>query len=488
MSEYRSLKRYITSRAPVESNSEKPQWLDSLVELFGRGAVQFDDKTIEQHSYDTWPVATKWQNQGKRLFPPDAVVQVSSTEQVQKLLCWADEHRVPVIPWGGGSSVTGQGLAVNGGVVLDMLPMKRILALDETSLMVRVQAGILGHILEEELNKKGYTLNHSPQSLDRSTAGGWVATRAMGQFSSKYGGMEDLLVGLKAVLPTGEVVETMHVPRASVGPDLRHVFMGAEGTTGVITEVTLKVFPQNGDRILESVTFESVSSGLSVMRRMTRLGIKPFLVRLYDVEEARHAMKDPAFSSCVMFLGFDGPGPVARAEYDVVLDLCAEEGGEPFGSDPVAAWMERRFDFSTVENLLSEPGGLAETIEIAHFWDGIEELYIELKQALAPYAGEVLGHFSHVYPQGTSLYLILLGEAGSDAEAEEMLLEIWDETMTICLEHGAAISHHHGAGLARRPYVSASLGSSNIVLQKMKQSLDPENLMNPGKLSFTAAA
>jgi alkyldihydroxyacetonephosphate synthase len=482
METYRTLKEYIASAEARSEKSDPPGWLPDLIELVGSSAVGVDSTVIERYSYDTWPVATKWQNQGKQLFPPEAVVHVSSTEQVRALLLWANERRVPVIPWGAGSSVTGQGLAVCGGVVLDLLPMKRILALDEVSLVVKVQAGIYGHILEQELNSRGYTLNHSPQSLDRSTAGGWVATRAMGQFSSKYGGIEDLVVGFTVVLPTGEVVETMNVPRASVGPDLRHVFMGGEGTMGVITEVSLKIFPLQENQIFESVVFDSIESGLSVMRQITRLGLRPFLIRLYDADEARHAMQDPSFSSCVMFLGFDGPLAVAEAEYRVALDLCAETGGEAIGPEPVKSWMERRFDFTTVEKLLAQPGGLAETIEVAHFWDSIEEMYVELKSALAPFADEVLGHFSHVYPQGTSLYLILLGKAGSDAAAEAQLLRVWDTAMQICLKHGGAISHHHGAGLARLPYVADSLGSSAIILQKLKQTLDPAGIMNPGKL------
>jgi alkyldihydroxyacetonephosphate synthase len=146
--------------------------------------------------------------------------------------------------------------------------------------------------------------------------------------------------------------------------------------------------------------------------------------------------------------------------------------------------MARRYDFSTVENLLAEPGGLAETIEVAHFWDRIFDTYQELKKALDPFADEVLGHFSHVYAHGTSLYIILLGRAADDARAEQILLEVWDTAMTICLKQGAVISHHHGAGLARQPYVDDALGSSHIVLRRIKEALDPAGIMNPGKLGL----
>jgi alkyldihydroxyacetonephosphate synthase len=183
----------------------------------------------------------------------------------------------------------------------------------------------------------------------------------------------------------------------------------------------------------------------------------------------------------ILLIGFEGVKDVARAEYSAGLDICRAEGGKVLGSDTALAWMGRRFDFSIVENLLEQPGGFAETIEVAHFWADILGTYNELKKVLAPLATEVLGHFSHVYPQGTSLYMILLGKVEDDAAAEERLMKIWDVAMNTCLERGAAISHHHGVGLARLPYIHRELGSSKLVLQRIKRALDPAGVLNPGK-------
>jgi alkyldihydroxyacetonephosphate synthase len=403
---------------------------------------------------------------------------------VSDVLKWATANNVPVTPWGLGSGVCGAAIPSRGGISLDVSGMKQVIALDETNLMVKVQAGKLGLELENELNEYGYTLNHSPQSLDRSSVAGWVATRAIGQFSSRYGGIEDLAVAFTAVLPTGEIIETKFAPRAAVGPDLRHIFMGSEGTMGVITDVTLKIFPLVEHRLFEALKFDSVKAGTTAMRKFMRVGLRPFLVRFYDEDEANHAMQDKSFDSCVMFLGFEGVKAVAEAEYDAVMEICAAEGGQKIGPAPVEAWMRRRFDFSTVENLLSQPGGLAETIEISHFWTGILDTYDQLKTALAPYADEVLGHFSHVYPQGTSLYVILLGRAENDAAAEATILKIWETAMNICLDTGAAISHHHGVGMAREPYIRADLASGALVLDKIKHAIDPAGVMNPGKLGL----
>lgn len=484
--EDRTLTEYV-NRAHEEERkraAEAPSWLPDLEALLGEAVVTRDPEVLEAHSYDVWPVGVKWRNQGKRPFAPQAVVKATSAAQISRLLRWASEHEVPVTPWGGGSSVTGQPLPIRGGVILDTTSMDQIVALDPESLLVKVEAGINGLLLEKALNARGYTLNNSPQSLDRSTVGGWVGTREMGQFSSRYGGIEDLLVSYTVVLPTGEIVETLNAPRAAVGPDLRHLFMGAEGTLGVITDVTMRIFHLPAFRIMEAVAFESVEAGVAVMREVMQAGLRPFLVRFYDRDEARHAMQDAAFDQCVMFLGFEGIEGIARAEYRAAMAMCAERDGVQMGAGPVEAWMDRRYDFSTVEKLLAEPGGLAETVEVANFWDRILETYYALREALSPFADQVLGHFSHVYPHGTSLYIILLGRAVDDAQAEQTLLKVWDTAMDVCLEHGAVISHHHGAGIARQPYVRDALGSSHLVLQKIKSTLDPANIMNPGKLGL----
>ncbi|HYB28015.1 MAG TPA: FAD-binding oxidoreductase [Solirubrobacteraceae bacterium] len=458
--------------------------VSELEALLGPGVVSARTDDLLAHSYDVWPVATKWRQQGKQPFRPDAVVRPASVEQVSRVLAWASRERIPVTPWGLGSSVTGAPLPTHGGVVVDMSSMRRVLAVDETNLLVRAEAGKLGIELERELGARGYTLGHSPQSLDRSSVGGWVGTRAAGQFSSRYGNIEDLVVALTLVTPTGEQVRTPMVPRAAIGPDLKQLFIGAEGALGIVTDVTLKIFPLPEHRRLETVRFRRVEDGVGAMREIMRVGLRPFLVRFYDADESRHAVGDPAFAGCAMFLGVEGVRAVAEAEFKVAVTICKAHGGRPLGPAAAEAWMDRRFDFSTVENLLAKPGGLAETIEVAHFWDHILRTYRALKGALAPYAAEVLGHFSHVYPQGTSLYLILLGEVADDATAEARLGKIWEAAMSVALEHGAAISHHHGVGVVRLPYIARALGSGAAVLGQVKAALDPAGISNPGKLGL----
>jgi len=443
-----------------------------------------DPDVIYEHSYDWWPVTAKWKQQGKQPYQPEVVVFPQSQEEVCKLAVWASDHNIPITPWGAGSAVTGAPLPLSGGITLDVSRMNRVIEIDENNLLVKVEAGKKGDELEAELNARGYTLNHSPQSLDRSTAGGWIATRATGQFSSRWGGIEDLAIAFTVILASGEVVETKLTPRAAIGPDVLHIFIGSEGILGIVSDVTLKIFPLAEQRLFAAIHFASVEAGVAALRQIMQSGLRPFLARFYDEDEARHAMQNAAFSGCVAFLGFEGISAVASAEYDAGISFCKSNGGKLLGGAAVLSWMDRRFDFSTVENILAQPGGLAETIEIAHLWGDILQTYHALKAALQPFATEVLGHFSHVYPQGTSLYMILLGEAEDAAAAEERLLEIWEVAMRICLEKGAAISHHHGVGLARLPYIREELDSNLIVLQRIKDALDPLNILSPGKLGL----
>jgi alkyldihydroxyacetonephosphate synthase len=453
-----------------------------LEALLGPNVVLKSQKEIDLHSYDAWPVASKWKLQGKHPCAPDLVVRPLHVGQIQELVRFAARKGVPITPWGLGSSVTGSSLPMHGGITLDLSTMKRTLEIDVANHMVTVEAGALGSDLEREVNTRGFTLGNSPQSLDRSTVGGWLSTRATGQFSSLYGGIEDLVVRFSVVLPSGKILDTPFAPRYSLGPDLRHIFMGAEGTMGIISQVTLKMFPLPSFRHMEAIRFGSVEAGIKTIQSMIQSRLHPFLVRLYDEDEAHHAMVDPNFRDCVLFLGFEGHRAVAEAEFAVALEFVHENGGSVIGPKAVEAWMDRRFDFSTIENRLALAGGVAETIEIAHFWSGIYPLYRELKQVLAPYAEEVLSHFSHVYPQGTSMYMILLGHQSNDAEAEKTILTVWEKTMGICKKHHASIAHHHGIGIVRLPYLAEQLGEGKVVLEKVKRALDPEGIMNPGKL------
>lgn len=461
-------------------------YLADLRETLPAGAVSLDDADREHHAVDCWPVALKRrQQQGVGSTAPAAVVRPTMHDDVVNVVRLAGQHRVAVTPWGAGSSVVGQAIPEPDGISLDMGALDTVLEIDEENLLVRVQAGALGSDVEVLLNGRGYTLNFSPQSLYRSTVGGWVATRATGQFSSRWGGIEDALVALTAVLPTGEILATRPVPRAATGPDIKQLLVGAEGTLGVVTEVVLRMYPVAPSQLLETVLFADVASGLDGMQGIVQAGLRPFLLRLYDQEEARHALRDSRFEGAALMVGTEGIESVAVAELAAAHDICAGAGGAPAGPAGAEGWMSRRYDFSAIQEVLDRPGGIAETIEVSHTWTGIRETHRRLKEVLRPLAAEVLGHFSHAYPNGTSLYVIVLGDAASAADAEQRLLEVWKATMATCLQTGAAIAHHHGVGLARLPWLRQDVGSAIEVLDRIKQALDPAGIFCPGRLALS---
>lgn len=446
--------------------------------------VRTGDHDLVAAGHDTWPVSTKLARLDRHPNPPDVVAVARDEADVTAVLRVATAHDVPVTVRALASSVTGQPLPTRGGIVLDVSEIPPRWELDEQDMTVRASASQPGGALEDALQERGWTLGHSPQSLYRSTVGGWLATMATGQFSSYYGGIEDLVVGYTVLLATGERIHLTASPRAAMGPDLRTLFLGSEGTLGVIVDVELKAFPLPGRRLLDAVELPDVSAGVAVLREQAAAGLRPFLLRLYDPAEARHALQDPQAERPVVFVGTQGDERVARAEMDVLQEILARHGGRSLGPGPAERWMGRRFDFSTVEKLLDTDGGYAETIEVAHRWSGIEALHSELRATLEPLADEVLGHFSHSYPQGTSLYMILLGHADDDEDAVRRLGTVWREAMRVCLEHGAELSHHHGGGLARSAYARESLGGSHALLRRLKAALDPNGTLNPGKLGL----
>jgi alkyldihydroxyacetonephosphate synthase len=455
-----------------------------LIQVLGEARVLTDSETLDAYSHDAWPVTVLQQQQNLHPNRPEIVVRVDEPAQVGEVLALAREARSAVTTRGLGSSVTGQALPVVGGIVLDMSSISGEPELDEKNLTVSAPSGTRGSDIEAWLQGRGFTSNFFPQSLMRSTIGGWIATRATGQLSSRYGGIEDSVVRYTVILSDGSQMSVGQKPRASVGPDLKELFLGSEGMFGIILDVTMKIYRLSPERISEAWLLPSVEAGLNALREIYQAGIRPSLMRFYDSTESRFALQDDTASECAMFLTHEGLQAIAHAEHEESRRIVEGLGGRSIGSGPVNRWYERRFDFSTVEQLIAEDGGYAETIEVAHLWTGIEELYTRLTEALAPLSDEVLGHFSHVYPQGVSLYVILLGRAESNKIASARLAEIWRIAMKITTELGGELSHHHGAGLARQEFIPQNLGEQHQLIRRLKETLDPVGILNPGHLGL----
>ncbi len=456
----------------------------ALAAALGPDRVAEDPATLAAHRHDYWVLAHLRAREGRLDPGPACVVRPRSTAEVATAVRLARRHGVPVVPWGAGSGVCGGALAPPGALVLDLGALDQLLEVNETALIARVQAGMKGDAYEAAVAARGYTTGHYPQSIARSTVGGWVATRAAGQFSTRYGNIEDLCLGLEAVLASGEIVRIDPVPRASIGPSLRELFLGSEGTLGIVTEVALRLHPLPAARRTASFVFPAMDAGLEAIRRIVRVGWRPPLLRLYDATEtARQFSAWVPGEGCLLLVLSEGPEALVAAELAACIAEAEAGGGRPCGPEPVAHWLAERNVVPSWEVFLAQ-GIVVDTIEVAATWDRVAQLYETVLASLRQVPGMLAAsaHSSHSYPQGTNLYITFAIRPATLADAEAVYLDAWGRTMDATLAAGGAISHHHGIGRLRVPWVAAALGTAHPLLTALKRALDPAGLLNPGAL------
>ncbi|MDQ3985696.1 MAG: FAD-binding oxidoreductase [Actinomycetota bacterium] len=460
--------------------------LDGLIKQLGSDIVVTEGQTLIDIARDQWPRSSILARAGKSSLGARAVVRPRSTDEVAEILRWADETTTPVVPVGGGSGVCGA-VAVDDAVVLDTVNLNGIVDFDEKSHLVTAESGVTGPQLSDFLTEREVMLGHEPQSISISTVGGWIATRASGQLSARYGGIEDLIAGFVAVLPGGRVARHKVAPRRTAGPDVSSLMIGSEGTLGVVTEATLRFFSLPSDREDRCVTFDHMADGVRACRLLAQSDLRPTLVRLYDADDTTLFMGSQAdpVSGPLLLLSFDGPHSIQRA--DAAVDLA---GGRRQDQRFVAHWWDHRNDavdeFARImkgEGLLG-PHGVADTMEVAGSWSVLRDLYHSIKEALAEHADFVGCHLSHVYPDGGCLYFTMASATPDDDAALETNQKWWEVGMQSCLEVGGSISHHHGIGRLKAPWLDEELGGWRDVLVAVKRAVDPKGIMNPGGLGL----
>jgi alkyldihydroxyacetonephosphate synthase len=384
--------------------------------------------------------------------------------------------------------VCGATVPVFGGVSLDCCGLAGIVAVDPESLLVEARAGTFGPDLERDLREDHVlTVGHWPQSIDLSTVGGWVACRGAGQYSTRYGKIEDIAAGLEVVLADGTVVRTGSLqgagPRAATGPDLTQIFVGSEGTLGVITSALLRAHPAGADR-RAAWSFPDFASGLEALRRILRRGATPAVVRLYDPTESARNFQHEDGSLLVVL--DEGDEVVVGAAMQVVEEECAD--ATSLDEEVVGRWLAHRNDVSALSSVVRH-GIVVDTIEVAAPWSTLSTLYAEMTERLAGVDGLLVAsaHESHAYLDGACVYFTFAGR-GEDVEdeefAERFYRECWATAMETTRRHHGSISHHHGIGLVRGPYLEEALGEGFGVLRRLKEVLDPNGIMNPGKLGL----
>ncbi|OXM15729.1 FAD-binding oxidoreductase [Paenibacillus herberti] len=467
----------------MSRKSEKT--IHDLQQLLGEASVKFDAGSLENRANDTWPLRLVQKTVGGRLPGPLCVVKPQNTAEVAKVLAYLNEQGITTVPFGGGSGVGGGAEPTKESVIIDVGTMNQIIELNEENLYVTTQPAVILGDLEKFLNEKGYTTGHYPQSINLAQMGGLVATRSSGQFSTKYGNIEDVLLGLEAVLPNGEIIRIKNIPRRSVGPDLRHIWLGSEGIFGIITEVSVKIFPTPQERWMQAYAIPNMRQGLGIIQSFVREGWQPAVVRLHDDKET--AQKYASYvheGESVLLILTEGPKGLAQAEGNGVDAIVQAMGGRPLGEDPVQEWLGHRNDVK-LEKYTSQ-GIIVDTIEISAMWSDIAAIYEKVTERLTKEVPELLlitGHSSHSYKQGTNIYFIFGAQPEQNPDkVEQLYWTIWSKVMETTLEHGGSICHHHGIGKGRAQWVPDELGSSYSLLKKLKEVLDPNGVMNQGTL------
>ena len=482
--------------------------LEKLKAALGNEHVRVDDEARVRHAVGrSYPDLIRIRS-GDATGGPDAVALPGTGDQVAAALAVCAEHKVAVVPFGGGTSVVGGVEPVHDGfpaaISLDLSRMVATTDVDRTSLTARLDAGLLGPEAERRLLEEGVTLGHFPQSFEYSTVGGWLATRSAGQASTGYGRIDELVEAVRCVTPAGEL-GTKAAPASAAGPSVRDLVVGSEGVLGVICEATLCVRPAPRARRYEGWSFASFAEGCDAFRVMEQAGAAADVNRLSDEDETRLTMALGSTGStaerlgkrylrmrgheggCLAILGFEGEEEDVEDRRRRTAALLRAGGGVSIGHRPGEAWRRSRYAAPYLRDELLDRGVLVETLETATNWSNLGKLHAAVGEALRrALSGRgtpplVMCHVSHLYSSGASLYFTFLARQEDDA------LEQWRAAKTAASEAivaaGGTITHHHAIGRDHRQWLAAESGPLGIeVLRAAKERLDPAGIMNPGKL------
>jgi alkyldihydroxyacetonephosphate synthase len=422
--------------------------------------------------------------------PPDLVLRPRDEAEVAAVLDWAGGAGVALVPFGGGTSVVGGvepavGEAFGGVVSLDLGGLAGVAEVDPVARAARIRAGTLGPRAEEELGRHGLTLRFHPQSFERSTVGGWLATRAAGHFSTRATHVDDLVESVRMLTPAG-VYESRRLPGSGAGPSPDRLALGSEGTLGVITEAWLRVQPRPAGRASATVAFGSFTAGAAAVRALLQAGLAPAACRLLDAAEAAVTGVQGG-GDAALLLGFESVGVPVGQDLARALELCADAGGRPLG-DAAGAWRAGFLRAPHLRDRLVLLGVLVETFETAVTWERLDGLVDRVggtvREALRRTcgAGVVTCRLTHAYPDGAAPYFTVLAPARRGAELAQWA-EVKAAAAEAVLAAGGTVTHHHAVGRDHRPWYDRQRPEPfALALRAAKRALDPAGVLNPGVL------
>lgn len=447
---------------------------------------------------------------------PDAICYPESEDDVVAILSIASQHNIIVIPFGGGSNIAGCVEAIETAnravITLDMREMNKVLAIDKKSLTARIQAGTMGPILEEQLNKAGVTLGHFPDSFEYSTLGGWVATRSAGMQSDKYGKIEDMVFSLRMVTPQGTIV-TKTVPKASNGIDINHLCIGSEGILGVITEITMKVHRLPECKKFYGYLFSDFEQGVAAILECQRQNCMPIVTRLNDPDKTalsfayktkekgignhlakviklylKYVKKLNFSKACLMLIAFEGDKKAVKQQRKKVNAIYKKWGAFSLGTKPGNSFEKSKYDFPYLRDYVMNYGIMADVSETSTTWNNLLPLYYKTREAIIQAtldtgSQSVCGcHISHTYHAGASLYFTFAcsQKPGEELKQYDYIKKAAEDAF---IKYGGCLSHHHAVGYEHRPWIQDDISALGVkAVQALKNNLDPQAIMNPGKI------
>ncbi|WP_339614509.1 FAD-binding oxidoreductase [uncultured Parvibaculum sp.] len=490
---------------------------EKLAAIVGENQLRVDDYERAFHARGKSYHDLLYVRAGKLDMAPDGVVYPRAADEVMSVMKLAQEEDITLVPFGGGSSVVGgvNALAksLDGAVLtVDMTMMTRVIRIDKVSMTARIEAGIYGPALEEQLQNHGVTLGHYPQSFEFSTLGGWIAARGAGQQSNRYGKAEKWLVNAKLATPEG-FWETEDFPASAAGPNLNQLVAGSEGTLGIICEATVKVHELPARKDYRGYLFKNFEAGVEAARRINHADIPVAMVRLSDADETHFFQKFSSSSSgglksklqemflkargfadgpCLMLIGLEGEKETVLWAQAQTEAIAKAGGAMALGTGPGRKWYEGRFHSPYSRDPMLDRGLAVDTLETSTRWSNIVALREKVTEAISnamavnmPEQGArgiVMAHVSHSYPDGASLYFTFVFPRQLDREVEQWQAIKRAASDAIEAGHGT-ISHHHGVGTDHAPWMLEEKGEIGIgTLKAVKEKLDPKGILNPGKL------
>jgi FAD/FMN-containing dehydrogenase len=462
--------------------SSQTRLVEKVSGIVGAERVLTDRDRLDEHSWDALSEGRFHPLKKPDTTLPLCVVLPNSTAEVRQIVLLANEEKTPVVPYGGGSGLMGGALSIRPAIVLDLRRMNRILEVDAEARLARVQAGCVLEAVDKRLNQEGFILGHDPWTVPVATIGGAISTNSMGYRGGKYGSMGDQVLGLEAVLPNGEILTTRAVPKSSAGINLNSLFIGGEGCFGIVTEATIRIFPQPETRALHAIAFDSFEQGYGAIQKMFARGLQPAMVDFGDSEDKFDGV-------AVLYLAFEGVAAIVEAEEKIALSICDRGGGARLPVEQAEEFWRERHSIARrfMENRRQRrergrDGVYRDWIHVALPASKVLPFRRAAMEIVAKRGVHLQESGLWVQPELFSMPLRI--EEDGSKNAQLALEETVDELLRLVQKMGGSMEYTHGVGVKLAPLMAEEHGYGLEVMRKIKQVLDPNQIMNPGKMGL----